>query len=63
MTSPGGNSASRDFRSEAESELDLDHGVGSMAEGVGDKLCDRLDLPHGVVGVESCRLDGNIQSV
>lgn len=51
--------ASSGFRSEVESELDF---LGDNEDedddeegGVNDKLCDRLDLPHGVAGVESCR--------
>ncbi|XP_059084540.1 Ca(2+)/calmodulin-responsive adenylate cyclase-like isoform X4 [Tigriopus californicus] len=43
-----------DFRSEVESELDM--GDEDDVQGGGENLCDRLDLPHGVAGVEeSCR--------
>jgi len=46
-------------RSEVESELDFerrnDGEGGSGARGGGEALCDRLELPHGVTGVESCR--------
>jgi len=38
-----------EFKSEVESELDFEE------EGAGEKLCDRLELPPGVTGVESCR--------
>lgn len=49
-----------DFRSEVESELDFADGeddevAGDERGGGGENLCDRLDLPHGVKGVESCR--------
>ena len=56
-----------EFRSEIESELDFDEvnteeaAVGATAaaaaggSGAGEKLCSRLELPPGVVGVESCR--------
>ena len=47
------------FRSEVESELDFErrpeHGGSGGARGGGEALCDRLELPHGVTGVESCR--------
>ena len=55
-----------DFRSELESELDFDD-VGTLDEevdgamggggggGAGEQLCSRLELPPGVMGVESCR--------
>ena len=46
-------------RSEVESELDFerrnDGEGGSGARGGGEALCDRLELPPGVTGVESCR--------
>lgn len=45
-----------EFRSEIESELDFDvNEEGGAAGGAGEKLCSRLELPPGVVGVESCR--------
>jgi class 3 adenylate cyclase len=52
-----------DFRSELESELDFDE-VGTLDEevdgavgggGAGEQLCSRLELPPGVMAVESCR--------
>ena len=43
-----------DFKSEIESELDFDD-VNNEDGGAGEKLCSRLELPPGVVGVESCR--------
>jgi len=44
-----------EFRSEIESELDFDINEEAGAAGAGEKLCSRLELPPGVVGVESCR--------
>ena len=41
-------------RSEVESELDFDRMNGARGGG-GEGLCERLELPHGVAGVESCR--------
>ena len=39
-----------------ESELDFDRRIEpNGARGGGEALCDRLELPHGVTGVESCR--------
>ena len=44
-----------EFRSEVESELDFESNLEDE-DGAGENLCDRLDLPHGVKGVEeSCR--------
>jgi hypothetical protein len=53
-----------DFRSELESELDFDE-VGTVDDevdgamgggvGAGEQLCSRLELPPGVMAVESCR--------
>jgi hypothetical protein len=43
------------FRSEVESELDFDRHNEGGARGGGEGLCDRLELPPGVTGVESCR--------
>jgi hypothetical protein len=42
-----------EFKSEVESELDFEDGL-QEEEGGGEKLCDRLELPPGVTGVESC---------
>ena len=42
-----------EFKSEIESELEFDDAMAQ--EGGGEKLCSRLELPPGVVGVESCR--------
>ena len=43
-----------EFKSEIESELEFDD-VTHDGAGAGEKLCSRLELPPGVVGVESCR--------
>ena len=47
-----------EFRSEVESELEFEEqGLlpGDEGGGAGEQLATRLELPHGVTGVESCR--------